>query len=84
MMETADRCRKRRKTTDDGGSMLGAAEDDGLRRKRAEAFGRRQEMRECTYYNRVFGRRAEVMRIILPLTELLTVPGHAGSRSRQS
>jgi len=32
-----------------------------------------------TYYNRIFGGWAEVMCIILPLTELLTVPGHAGS-----
>jgi len=45
-------------------------------------FWKTTEDGSLTYYNRVFGGRAEVMRIILPLTELLTVPGHAGSRSR--
>jgi len=52
-----------RNMSEGGGLMSGAAEDDGLQRKRAEAFGRRREMRECTYYNRVFGGQAEVMRI---------------------
>jgi len=54
---------------------MGLAEACGCFRKTTEDGG-------STYYNRVFGGRAEVMCIILPLTELLTVPGHAGSQSR--
>ena len=45
-------------------------------------FQKTTEDGSSTYYNRVFGGWAEVMHIILPLTELLTIPGHAGSRSR--